>query len=194
MATRAERPASLDLPRPLRAAWPLLALAAVALTLEIDPRLPWLLGLGGAACFTGAGAVRAWLARRELDTVRRTADRLIVYEPCSRDASALIRWRSQELTQPEERARLARELERTLRQLDPARLPSASPLRRAAVRDHEELLRALAGRLAGGEPVAARGVLLTRQLLRDPASPLYAEGAEELLARALTRALGALEP
>jgi hypothetical protein len=194
VATHAERPASLDLPRPFQAAWPLLALAVLALLLEIDPRLPWLLGLCGAACFSGAGAIRAWLARRELDAVRRTADRLIVYEPCSRNASALIRWRAEELTQPEERARLARELERTFRQLDPSRLPSASPLRRAASRHHEELLRRLAGRLADGGPVAARGILLTRQLLRDPASPLYAEGAEDLLARALTRALGALEP
>ncbi len=194
MATHAQRPANLDLPRPLHAAWPLLALAALALLLDVDPRLPWLLGLVGALCFAGAGAVRGVLAERELDAVRRTADRLIVYSPRTRDASALVLWRSEELTQPEVRARLGRELERTLRQLDPDRLPGASPLRRVAARRHADLIRELAARIGDGEPCAARGILLTRQLLRDPASPLYAEGSEALLARALTRALGALEP
>jgi hypothetical protein len=194
MAAHANRPASLDLPRPFRAAWPLLALALIALLLEVDPRLPWLLGLAGAVCFAAAGAVRAALARRELAAVRRTADRLIVFAPRSRDASALTRWRAEELTDPEERARLRRDLERTLRRLDPAHLPSASPLRRPAARRHEELLRALAARVDDGRPVAARGILLTRRLLREPDSPLYAEDGEELLARALVRALGALEP
>jgi hypothetical protein len=193
MATHAHRPAGLDLPSPLQAAWPLLALAAVALALEIDPRLPWLLGLVGALCFSGAGAGRAYLAERELNAVRRTADRLIVYAPRSRDASALVLWRSEELTQPEERARLKRELDRTLQHLDPARLPGASPLRRVAARRHADLLRALAARIGDSEPVAARGMILTRQLLCDSGSPLYVED-EALLARALTRALGALEP
>jgi hypothetical protein len=33
-----------------------------------------------------------------------------------------------------------------------------------------------------------------RELLRSPSSPLYAEHAEEQLARTLSRVLGALEP
>jgi hypothetical protein len=41
--------------------------------------------------------------------------------------------------------------------------------------------------------VTARGVLLARQLLRDPGSPLFSEEAEHLLPRALKRVLGALE-
>ena len=42
--------------------------------------------------------------------------------------------------------------------------------------------------------MSARGVLLVRGLLRDGASPLYNEGADLLLPRALTRILSALEP
>jgi hypothetical protein len=73
-------------------------------------------------------------------------------------------------------------------------LPSASPLNRPAGRRSADLLHQLAERLGDEEPVAARGVLLVRQVLREPSSPLYSEGADELLPRELTRALGALEP
>jgi hypothetical protein len=194
MATHAHRYSSLDLPHPFRSAWPLLALAALALAFEADPRLPWLLGLGAALCFTVAAGARAALAHRELEAVRRTADRLIVRSPRARDASELILWRTQELTEPDERARLRRELDRTIAQLDPGRLPSSSPIRRVAARRHEDLLRAIARRVGDDRPVSARGLLLARQLVRDPASPLYAEDAEALLARMLSRILGALEP
>ena len=63
----------------------------------------------------------------------------------------------------------------------------------APVRRNERLLRALAERVGDERPVAARGVLLVRGLLRDPASPLYSEG-DEPLARTLSRVLGALDP
>jgi hypothetical protein len=194
MAAHAQHYSSLDLPRPFHAAWPLLALAACALAFEADPRLPWLLGLAAAASFVAAAGLRAWRVHHELEVVRRTADRLILQAPRGRDASELILWRSRELTAPEARAGLRRELERTLRQLDATRLPSSSPLRRAAARRHEDLLRAIAVRIGDERPVAARGVLLARELVRDPASPLYAEQAEALLARTLSRVRGALEP
>ena len=45
-----------------------------------------------------------------------------------------------------------------------------------------------------GRPVAARGMLLAASLLRGPGSPLYSDGPDVLLPRALTRVLGALEP
>jgi hypothetical protein len=194
MASYAQRYSSLDLPRPFRSAWPLLALAVCALAFEADPRLPSLLGLGAAACFLVAAGARGWRAHRELESVRATADRLIVRAPRARDASELILWRTQELTDPEARAALRRELDRTVAQLDPARLPSSSPIRRVAARRHEDLLCAIAVRLGDDRPVAARGILLARQLVRDPASPLYAEDAEALLARMLSQILGALEP
>jgi hypothetical protein len=191
MATHAT---GLDLPRPFRAAAPLIALAAAAALFDVDPRLPWLVGALGAACFGVAAVVRATRARLELAAVRRTADRLIVYAPTRNDASELVLWRCRELTTVDARAALRRELERTLRQLDPARLPSASPLRRAPARRHEALLRTIAERIGDEHPISARGVLLARELLRSPASPLYAEDSEAQLGRTLSRIRGALEP
>ncbi len=182
----------LDLPRPGRSALNFAALAAVSLALDLDPRLPWPAGVLGAGLFLAAGGVRTLQGRHELAAVRHVADRLIVDKPRSPDASAVVRWRSDELTSRAARDALRREVDRTLRALDPARLPSASPLRRPVVRSSDDLLEALAGRLGDEQPVAARGVLLTQRLLRDPASPLYSEGL--LLPRELSRVLGALEP
>ena len=182
----------LDLPRPGRSALNFAALAAASLALDLDPSLPWPAGVLGALLFLAAGTVRTLQGRHELTAVRRVADRLIVDKPRSPDASAVVRWRSDELTSRPTRDALRREVDRTLRALDPARLPSASPLRRPVVRCNDDLLEALAGRLGDEQPVAARGVLLTQRLLRDPASPLYSEGL--LLPRELSRVLGALEP
>lgn len=194
MATHAQRYPSLDLPRPWRAAAPLLVLAVLALLLEIDSRLPWLAGLVGALCFSTAGAVRSLQSRRELAAVRRTADRLIVHAPLARDPSELIRWRSLELTAPEHRERLACELGHLLAQLDERRLPSASPLRRPAARGQRDLLDRLDRRLRDGRPVTARGVLLAEDLLRSPSSPLFNDASPAVLPRVLARVLGALEP
>jgi len=185
---------TLDLPRPLKAAAPLVLLAALAGAVDLDPRLPWLVGAFGAICFGTAALVRAARARLELAAVRRTADRLIVHEARSGDASELVRWRCDELTSRDARDGLRREVEHVLAELDPRKLPSASPLRRPAARANEPLLVALAERLAGSRPVTARGVLITRSLLRDGGSPLYAEGGALLLPLALRRALSALEP
>ncbi len=185
---------TLDLPRPFRSAPPLAVLALVAGAFDLDPRLPWLVGVFAASCFALAAAVRATRARIELARVRRAADRLIVHELRSRDASELVRWRCDELTSRASLDALKREVERVLRDLDPAKLPSASPLRRPAARANEAQLRALADRLGGRRLVTARGVLLLRSLLHDGGSPLYAEDADLVLPRALSRVLGALEP
>jgi hypothetical protein len=185
---------TLDLPRPGKAALPYAALALAALALDADPRLPWLAGAAGAVLFATAGAVRAVRARHELAAVRRTADRLIVHTPHSRDASDLVRWRCKELTTYAKRDRLRRDIERLLRSLDPARLPSASPLKRPAARGSKDLFEALATRLGDEQPVAARGILLAQSLLHDATSPLFADDAGTLLAPALRRVTGALEP
>lgn len=194
MATHVPRYSALDLPRPFRSAAPFLALAFAAALFDIDPRLPWVVGLVGAVCFGVAGGVRAARARLELAAVRRTADRLIVYSPYTHEARELILWRTRELTDADARARVYREFQRTLRQLDPRRLPSASPMRRTAARKHEPMLRAIADRIGSDRPCAARGILLALELLRNPASPLYAEDGERQLGRALSRILRALEP
>lgn len=186
-------PLLLDLPRPGRAALPLVLLGLAALGFEAAPQLPWIVGLLAAGFFGGAAALRAYRAHRELDAVRRNLDRLIVLEPHSSETSPLVRWRSLELTAPAYRNTLVRECDRILALLDPKALPGASPLRRPAARGCEDLLRLLSAKLAGDGPVAARGVLLARQLLRDPGSPLFSDESEHQLPRALTRVLGALE-
>lgn len=191
MATHAT---NLDLPRPYRAAAPLIALAVAAALFDVDPRLPWLVGVAGAGFFGAAALLRAVRARHELAAVRRTADRLIVYEPRGNDASELVRWRCDELTSAAARTALKREIDRLLDELDPRRLPGASPLRRPALRANEALLRQIGNRIGGSQPISARGIVLTRALLRDGASPIYAEGADLLLPRALARVRGALEP
>jgi hypothetical protein len=185
---------ALDLPHPGRDALVFIGLVVVALALDADPQLPWAAGVVAAALFAVAGAVRTEQARRELTAVRRSADRLIVSAPTSRDASELVRWRSAELTGRTEREKLRRETGRTLHMLDPRLLPAASPLRRPEARACRELLEQLERRLGDERPVTARGIVLARVLLRDAASPLYSEGPEQNLARVLRRVLGALEP
>jgi hypothetical protein len=192
MAAHAPRFGTLDLPRPGRAAAPLVALALVALLLETDAALR-LAGLAAAGCFALAGAVRAVRARHELGVIRRAVDRLILADPRGGEVSELVQWRTHELVDQECRAALRAELTQTIERLDPAHLPSSSPLRRAALRPHEALLRRIAARLGDERPVAARGILLLRSLLRDASSPLYAETGGAELARTLARVLGALE-
>jgi hypothetical protein len=192
MATHAPSFGTIDLPRPGKAALPLVALAVVALTLEAAPQLR-LAGVAAAACFALAAAVRAARARAELRAVRRVADRLILADAFGAEGSDIVRWRTLELVAPASRDGLARELEQTLRRIDPARLPSASPLRRGVVRRHRELLRRLVQRMLDDRPVTARGVLRLRRLLREPGSPLYDEHGADL-SRALVRVLAELEP
>jgi hypothetical protein len=185
---------ALDLPRPGRTALVFGLLVAVALALDAAPDLPWTAGVAAAGLFAVAGAARTLQEQRELAAVRRTADRLIVLAPTTRDASELVRWRCAELTTPATRERLRRELARTMHALDPGLLPSASPLRRPAARASLDLLERLERRLAGQSPVAARGILLAQALLRDASSPLYSEETEHQLRASLRRILGALEP
>ncbi len=192
MASHAQSFGGMDLPRPGRAALPLLAIALVALVLEAAPQLR-LAGVGAAACFALAAAVRAERARAELRAIRRSADRLILASAVGVEGSDVVRWRTLELVDPATRHGLARELDRTLRRIDPARLPSASPLRRGVARRHGEMLGRLEQRMLDGRPVTARGVLQLRRLLRDPASPLYDDHAGDL-SRALARVLVELEP
>jgi hypothetical protein len=194
VAVHVQRYPTLDLPRPFRSAAPLLGLAAGALLFEVDPALPWLVGIAAAAFFAAAAGIRWTRERLALQAVRRTADRLIVAEPSSRDASELVRWRKEELTSRDARDALCREIDRLLADLDPRLLPAASPLRRPAARANEELIVRIRGRIGGGRPLCARGVLLTQWLLRDASSPLYDDEAERTLPRALVRILGALEP
>src|ERR1700756_5416365 len=128
MATHAPPFGTIDLPRPGRAAMPLLAVALVALGLEADPQLR-LAGVAGAARLAVAARGRAPRARAEPRAIRRTADRLILASAVGVEGSDVVRWRTLELVAPATREGLARELQQTLRRIDPARLPPASPCR-----------------------------------------------------------------
>src|SRR5262249_42045591 len=157
MATHAPSFGTLELPRPGRAALPLLALALVALGLEASPQLR-LAGVAAAACFALAAAVRAERARAELRSIRRSADRVILASATGVEGSSVVRWRTLELVAPASRDGLAREIEQSLQRANPARMPSVSPLRRGVARRHQELLRKLEARMLDGRPVTARGV------------------------------------
>lgn len=193
MASHAHRLGSLALPRPGRAALPLVALALAALVLEADPalRIP---GVAAAACFAAAAGVRVVRGRVELGRIRRSADRLILADVVGQEGSEIVRWRVHELVAPASRRGLARELDGTLRRLDRGRLPSASPLRRVVARRDEDLLRRLGERMLDGRPVTARGVILLQRLLREPGSPLYDASSERELSRALASVAMELEP
>src|SRR5689334_16407294 len=146
MATHAPSFGRLELPRPGRAALPLVALAVVALAFEASSKLR-VVGLAAAACFTLAAAVRAERARAELRAIRRTADRLILASATGVEGSDIVRWRTRELVAPGTREALAREVRRTLRNSDSTRLPSSSPLRRGVARRNRDQLRRLEERM-----------------------------------------------
>lgn len=180
-------------PKPLRAAGPLLALAACALLLDLVPGLPWPVGPAVAALFAGAAAVRAVQARAALAGLRSAADRVLLRERRGTPPLALA-WRADELVRAAERERLADALWRLLADADPHALPGASPLHRGAVRAEADLLGRLAVQLRAPGPVAPRGVLLVRDLLDSPASPLYAPGGTAAAVHAAAaEALAALE-
>lgn len=167
-------------------------LAVASLALEVDPHAR-LFGAIAAGGFGVAAGSRLLLESAELRGLRERTDRLILTGDAS-DSSELVHWRVEELVAPDTRRGFAREIERLLRRLDPARLPSASPLRRVVARQYETRLRGLEVRMLDERPVAARGMLRLRWLLRDPGSPLYDEAHERQLGRAITRVWMELEP
>ena len=165
---------------------PFVVLAAGSLALDAAPQIPWSAGVAGAGLFAAAGAVRRAQLAAEQRSARRVADDRILR------GRGVPHWREHELTSRHARAGRRREVERLLRTASAARLRSASPIDRVAVRRSSALFRRLAERLADDRPVSARGILFVDQLLRDPASPLYGTHPE-LLPRALSRVIGALD-
>ena len=174
-------------PAALRPGARFLALAAVSLALDAAPNIPWAAGVAGAGVFAAAAAVRRAQFAGGQRAARRVADERILR------GHGVPHWREEELTSHRARMARQRELRRIVRGASANRLPSAAPLNRTAIRGSSALLAALAERLGDDRPVSAFGMLHVDQLLRDPASALYGEH-DELLPRALTRVLGALEP
>jgi hypothetical protein len=171
----------------LRPGAPFLVLAAISLALDAAPNIPWAAGVAGAGVFAAAAGVRRAQFASGRRAARRIADERILR------GRGVPHWREEELVSRRARAARQRELHRIARAASAERLPSASPLNRSAVRAGAALFAALADRLGDDRPVSAFGMLHVDQLLRDPASALYSEHGE-LLPRALTRVLGALDP
>jgi hypothetical protein len=90
--------------------------------------------------------------------------------------------RAQQICSPASRERIARALERTMRDAH-----TSPPLIRPQVRIHVAAIRASAAdiaavirRLRDGDPVDPQGVALAQRLLTDGASPLYVDGGQSL--------------
>ena len=90
----------------------------------------------------------------------------------------LLHLRAEELGSRAERDRLALAVEETLRAAHrPApRLGTSLPLRRSVIRDTEEDILALVGRLRDTRPIDVQGVAMVEVLLTDPSGPLFRAG------------------
>jgi hypothetical protein len=169
-------------PRPIHSAWPFLALAAAALLLDIDPRLPWVAGVGTASFFLVAAGIRSSRAHLELRSLRRAAD-VQILRGIRTPYADFVGWRAHELEEPAARRRVQRPLRRLIRDLDRVTLPGAAPVNRVLARRHLDELRELEELLHRG--VSARGVLLLDQFLTSPGSPLYARERAAAFQRSL---------
>ena len=147
-------------------------LAVLALLFLLVPQVPASVAAAGAVAFGLAAATRGAQQHRALLQLRSNLDRLLVrIEPTS--LSPMLVWRAGELCAPDEREHLAAALRRVERSADSSHLPGATPLNRSAVRANSAEMDALVDRLTAPEPVSARGMILARRLLDDPAGPLY---------------------
>jgi hypothetical protein len=113
----------------------------------------------------------------------------------SPDSSAGLSVRAHDLIGAPARCTLSRSLHRLLDDAQhPLRpLSGAVPFCRTKVLRSRRTLEELADRLAGDEPVNARGLAQLRLLLGDGVGPLYVRPGADDLAPALARAINALD-
>jgi hypothetical protein len=106
-----------------------------------------------------------------------------------------VAWRAAELTSSRERRMLARSLRGIVADVQsPSLAFSASPLNRRGLVPYVRDIQALAERVGDFEqPVAAAGMVLTRDLLSDGGSPLYTGGNVADLPRTLFRIRSTLD-
>jgi hypothetical protein len=179
------------LPRLIRAAAPYVAVPILLIAIGLVDRR---LGIFLAAVAIAAGLSRGivWIVQRSREHAR--ADRWIRGHRYLHPAPDLVARRSAELTAPGMRRMLAKSLRDAARKSQRGPVLSASPLNAAAVRDEAVLIERLADRLADLEqPVNARGVLLTRDLLTHGGSPLYGRAERQELESALLSVMAAVE-
>ena len=130
--------------------------------------------------------LRALTRWRAADLDRRLASGA---DPMQSDALSL---RVGQLGSEGARSRLAGALRRAVEMANGRHSPLvATRLRRPEIRENEDLLLALAGRLHDGEPLGVEGLAMTARLVNDRSSPMYRPGAS--LPDALSEALTALE-
>jgi hypothetical protein len=183
----------LEVPQPLRGAVPLAAFGIVPLALGLGGVIRPLSGFVFAAIFVAAGALRWSFAYRELSDLRHAADDELRRRPRRYTPSALLSWRSDELTSDQHRLALAHTLVQLERDLSPARLPGASPLNRVAARPQVDLIRRIEARLEALDlPVRPQAVLQLEDLLTLPESPLYSRERAAALRTSLLDTLAAL--
>lgn len=130
--------------------------------------------------------LRAWWHRAALDGQLAAGT-----DPATSEA---LERRAAQITTAESREALAVGLDRILEAAEepPFSLSSSAPLRRAEVLASRGALTSLARELRRERPVRAQGVALTRRLLTDVRSPLYAAACAEDVERAAREARDAL--
>jgi hypothetical protein len=120
--------------------------------------------------------------------------RLLSGDDPTREAD--LRARAKRVCSRSRRDQLADGLERVLTQADaaPLSLTASAPVARDRVREEAPVILEIARRLRSQDPVDAQGVLLVRELLSDPGSPLSAQAPAGWLRSALRQANAALDP
>jgi hypothetical protein len=92
------------------------------------------------------------------------------------------------------RVRLARALRGAVELANGRRAPLITTrLRRAEIREIDELLISLADRIRDGEPLGVQGLAMTARLLNERSSPLYRSGVSGSLRATVAKTLAALE-
>jgi hypothetical protein len=135
--------------------------------------------------------VRGWEARRALRAARLRADDELA---ATRLPSPRLAWRIAELLAEENRLALAEELTNLVHASHERRLPTASPVARAAVREARPQLLELASHLYDlGRPVTPRALLFVERLLTDGSGPLYGASDPGRILGAVDRIRAALD-
>ncbi|HWB22263.1 MAG TPA: hypothetical protein VG652_05205 [Gaiellaceae bacterium] len=126
---------------------------------------------------------------------RLAVDTWLLWGGAPGPSPAFFGWRSRELTSPSLRLTLAHSLRKIEGQVRGETLPGRVPLNDDALRRNLELVNALEERLEDpGRPVSVQGMMLVDRLLSEPRSPFYSQVPDEVLARAMSEILAALEP
>jgi hypothetical protein len=167
-----EGPTGTHRPRVVLVAFVAAAALIVLTGIAADLPLRWIAIVSASVALTGIiQGAREW---RSLNRQRATAD-LWLRKREGRPLSLSYGWRVAEITSRRERRILVHSLEAAAREARQRPGPiGATVVSRASVRPYTAELTTLAERLADlRQPVSPTGMLLVRDLLTSPTSPLY---------------------